>query len=81
VKQILSIITAAVVGVVLNLTVYLGEAVILTEGSFEISKVNFTNLAWVFVSVIAMKKFNIGMIKWIGCSAVFGLLMYFLQGI
>ena len=78
VKQILSVITAAVVGVVLNLTVYFGEAVVLTGGSYDFRHINFIHLAWVIVSVIAMKKFNIGMITWIAVSAVFGLLTYFL---
>lgn len=77
VKNILTITTAAVVGVVFNLTIYLGKAVVIPE-AFSLDAVQWPSLAWIFVSAIAMYKYNIGMIKWILASAVFGLCAYLL---
>ncbi len=77
VKEILALVTAAVVGVILNLTIYLGKAVIFpTEISF--TELDYISLAWTVVSFIAMYRFKINMITWIGVSAVFGLVYYLL---
>jgi chromate transporter len=78
VKALLSIVTAAVVGVVLNLTIYLGKAVIFpTELSLQ--GLDYVTLLWIVVSFFAMYRFKIGMITWIGVSALFGLTYYLLQ--
>lgn len=75
VKEILALVTAAVVGVVLNLTIYLGKAVILpTDISF--ARLDYISLGWTVVSFIAMYRFKVNMITWIGVSAVFGLGYY-----
>jgi chromate transporter len=75
VKEILALVTAAVVGVILNLTIYLGKAVIFpTNMSF--ASLDFVALAWTIISFAAMYRFKIGMITWIGISAVFGLVYY-----
>lgn len=75
VKEILALVTAAVVGVILNLTIYLGKAVIFpTKISF--SSLDNISLGWTVVSLIAMYRFKINMITWIGVSAVFGLVYY-----
>lgn len=75
VKEILSLVTAAVVGVVLNLTIYLGKSVIFPK---ELSLAGLDNitLGWTIVSFMAMYRFKVGMITWIGVSAVFGLVYY-----
>ena len=77
VKEILSIVTAAVVGVVLNLTLYLGKAVVL-PGGFHWSGIDFMAVIWVIVSFLAMYRFKISMINWICISALFGLAYYFI---
>lgn len=74
IKAILSIVTAAVVGVILNLTVYFGKAVVIREAA----TIDYFSLAWIIVSVVAMYRFKIGMIPWIGVSALAGLVMYLL---
>jgi chromate transporter len=75
VKEILALVTAAVVGVILNLTIYLGKAVIFpTDLSF--SGLDYISLIWVGISFVAMYRFKINMITWIGISAVFGLVFY-----
>ena len=79
IKQALTIVTAAVVGVILNLTIYLGKAVIVPQG-FEFGSLNFSTLVWVLVSFFALFRLKLNMMVWIGLSAVFGLCNFlFLQ--
>lgn len=75
VKEILSVVTAAVVGVVLNLTIYLGKAVVFPK-ELSFTGIDIVTLSWTLISFIAMYRFKIGMITWIGISAVFGLVYY-----
>ncbi len=71
-KSILSIITAAVVGVVLNLTLYFGRAVIFPNGlQFSL---DWFAVVWIISSLIALHRFKLNMILWIGVSALAGLL-------
>lgn len=77
VKAVLSVVTAAVVGVVLNLTVYFGRAVVFREGSDTLA-VDYFSLGWILVSLVAMYWFKVGMIPWIIVSALSGLAMYLL---
>jgi len=72
IKQALSIVTAAVVGIILNLTIYLGKAVIFPK-ELELAQIDFITLAWVIVSFVAMYRFKVNMLTWIGVSALFGL--------
>jgi len=76
IKQALSIVTAAVVGVVLNLTIYLGRAVIFPR-ELALMEADYMTLIWIVLSFIAMYRLKINMIPWIGVSAIFGLLTYF----
>jgi chromate transporter len=75
VKEILALVTAAIVGVVLNLTIYLGKAVIFPT-DFSLVGLDYISLLWVAISFVAMYRFKINMITWIGISAVFGLVYY-----
>jgi chromate transporter len=75
-KAVLSIITAAVVGVVLNLAVYLGRAVLFPAGEVQLNHLHWPSLVWVLVSVAALYRFKLNLILWIGVSAVAGLLYY-----
>lgn len=77
IKEILSLVTAAVVGVILNLTIYLGKAVVFPD-TFSLTNINYISLTWIIVSFIAMYRFKVGMITWIGISALFGLACYFI---
>jgi chromate transporter len=72
IKQALTLVTAAVVGVILNLTIYLGKAVIF-PANLALSEIDFPTLVWVVISFAALYRFKIGMIAWIGVSAIFGL--------
>lgn len=77
IKAILSLVTAAVVGVILNLTIYLGKAVVFPE-AFSLSGFDYIAFTWIIISFVAMYRFKIGMISWIGISACFGVLHYFI---
>lgn len=72
----LGLATAAVTGVVFSLALYFGKAVILpTPG-----QVAWLSLLWAVVSLLALQRFKIGMIIWIGVSMVAGLLKYVCTG-
>lgn len=75
IKQALSIVTAAVVGVILNLTIYLGKAV-LFPNKLSLDALNFWTLGWIIISFIALYRFKINMIIWIAISALFGLAQF-----
>lgn len=78
VKEVLALVTAAVVGVILNLTIYLGKAVIFPN-NISFQELDYISLIWIGVSLIAMFRFKINMIAWIGISSVFGLVYYLVQ--
>lgn len=80
VKEILSMVTAAVVGVVLNLTFYLGQAVIFPN-KFDIAYMDYLAIGWTIVSFFALYRFKIGMILWIGISALFGLISLLISNV
>jgi len=77
IKQALSLVTAAVVGVVLNLTIYLGKAVVF-PGELTFWQIDSITLSWIGVSFVAMYRFKVNMILWIGVSAASGLVHYLL---
>jgi chromate transporter len=63
------------VGVILNLTIYLGKAVVFP---FGFSSIDWFAVSWLVISFIAMFKFKLNMILWIGVSALAGLGYYLL---
>ncbi len=79
IKAVLSVVTAAVVGVVLNLAIYLARAVAFPKG-FNLNQANYFALAWIIVSLAALWRFKVNMILWIGISAVAGLAYYLVFG-
>jgi chromate transporter len=76
IKEILSLVTVAVVGVILNLTIYLGKAVIFPK-ELSFLEMDYIAVSWIIVSFIALYRFKINMIVWIGVSAFLGLVHYF----
>ena len=75
VKLALGFVTAAVVGVIANLTVFMAKAVLFPI-SISLNQINWFALIWIVLSVLAMKKFNINMMVWIGISALVGVAKY-----
>lgn len=75
IKQALTLVTAAVVGVILNLTIYLGKVVIFPK-EVSLPEIDISTSIWVVISFVAMYRFKINMMTWIGVSALFGLCNY-----
>lgn len=80
IQAILGVVTAAVVGVVLNLTVYFAQAVVF-PGGLRLQNLDLFSLAWIGISFLAMYRFKIGMIPWIGISALAGLVHHLLSSL
>lgn len=75
VKSVLQYATAAVTGVMLNLCIFLGRALIVPNPP----EILWWPLAWVLVSLAALQYFKVNMMTWIGVSVGAGLLKYALQ--
>lgn len=71
-KSLLGFITAAVTGVVLNLAVYFGIAVILPEPSHIV----WIPLAWIVISLFVLHFLKVHMILWLGISVLAGIVKY-----
>lgn len=71
VGSVLSLVTAAVVGVILNLTLFLGKDVLLPHGHFDA-----VALIWVLLCLFALAKGKINMAYLIAGSLLFGYLRY-----
>jgi chromate transporter len=78
VKKALSIITAAVVGVVLNLSIFLLLQVIF-KGGYQLSLLKWPETCWILISLLALQVFKRGMMEWLLVSAIFGLAVYFIR--
>lgn len=72
IRQLLSLVSAAVVGVILNLSIYLAKAIVIPTTSFQ--NFNYWAFAWILISLIALYRFKVNMIGWIGISALIGLI-------
>lgn len=75
VKNYLNIVTAAIAGVILSLTIYLLKAILYKPG-IGLEPQNWFNLAWIFISLFALYRLKINMVLWIGISAFAGLGYY-----
>lgn len=75
IKEMLALVTAAVVGVILNLTIYLSKAVIFPK-DLSIAGLDYITLSWTVISFFAIYRFKLNLIVWIGISAIFGLTHY-----
>ncbi|HSK12799.1 MAG TPA: chromate transporter, partial [Phnomibacter sp.] len=75
IKNVLTVITAAVVGVVLNLSIYLLIHVVYT-GPVGEGRLHVPHLIWMIVSFIALFRFRQNMIFWLFISALYGLVGY-----
>ena len=71
-KSVLSIVTAAVVGVVLNLTIYFGKAVLFPNGL--LFDPDWFSVIWLVLSFVVLFRFRMNMITWIFISAAAGFL-------
>jgi len=61
--------------VILNLTIYLGKAVLFPE-EVNLMGLDILTLVWIGISFVALYKYQFNMIAWIGVSALFGLVRW-----
>lgn len=78
VSGILKLVTAAVVGVILNLTVFLGKDVIF-HGGVSFAHADFISLVWVLISLLLLAKFRLNVIYLIFFSLLAGLVHYYFK--
>lgn len=77
VKTVLTFATAAVTGVILNLGLLFGKAVIMTSSMH----IEWIVLAWIVISFIFLQFRKVNMIAWIGVSLGIGIIRFILQGL
>jgi chromate transporter len=75
-KSVLTLITAAVTGVILNLTIYFGAVVIFPDRT---QHVDLVSVAWILISLLFLTRFKANIIFWILISAIFGIIKFVIQ--
>lgn len=76
VQGVLGFITAVVLGAILNLTLFLGKAVIFPSGSVALRQLDAISLGWVIVSFVLLRRLKVSVIQLIPLSIAFGLIRY-----
>jgi chromate transporter len=83
--RILQLVTAAIVGVILNLVIFLGKDVLFPvgkdvpfPGGLSLARLDVVALAWTIVSLLLLAKFRLNIIYLILLSIVFGYIRYLL---
>jgi chromate transporter len=79
IEGILLLITAVVVGAILDLTFFLGKAVILSSEVVGLKQINPLSLGWVMLSLLLLQRFKLKIIPLILLGVGFGLMRYFLS--
>ncbi|QNK64063.1 chromate efflux transporter [Pedobacter sp. PAMC26386] len=75
ISGVLKLVTAAVVGVILNLTIFLGKDVVF-PGGMALSHFDLVALIWIIISLFLMLKLKLNVVYLILMSLLFGLLRY-----
>jgi chromate transporter len=78
IEGVLALITAVVVGAILDLTLFLGKAVILSSEVVGLKHINPLSLGWVMLSLLLLQRFKLKIIPLILLGIGFGLMRYFL---
>jgi chromate transporter len=78
VEGVLGLITAVVAGAILDLTFFLGKAVIFPSGTIDIRHVDATSLGWLILSLLLIQKFKLKIVPLILLSVGLGLIRYVL---
>jgi chromate transporter len=78
IQRVLGLITAVVVGAILDLTLFLGKAVIFPSGKVAFRSLDAISLGWVILSLVLLRRFKLNVIHLIPLSVGLGLLRYLL---
>jgi chromate transporter len=76
IQGVLGLITAVVVGAILDLTLFLGKAVVFPSGVVVLRQIDAISLGWVIVSFVLLRKLKVSVILLIPLSIGFGLMRY-----
>jgi chromate transporter len=74
IQGILGLITAVVVGAILDLTLFLGKAVIFPSGRVALKQLDAISLGWVLLSLVLLHKFKLNLIYLLLLSIGVGLI-------
>jgi chromate transporter len=75
ISDLLKLVTAAIVGVILNLTIFLGKDVIFPRG-ISLTQINLFSLSWVVLCIVLIAKFRLNVIYIILLSIMVSLVHY-----
>jgi chromate transporter len=78
IQGVLGLITAVVVGAILDLTLFLGKAVVFPSGSVAFRRLDAISLGWIIISFVLLRKFKLSVIHLIPLSVGVGLIRYLL---
>jgi chromate transporter len=78
IEGVLMLITAVVVGAILDLTLFLGKAVVVSSEVVGLKQVNLLSLGWVMLSLLLLQRFKMKIIPLILLGIGFGSMRYFL---
>jgi chromate transporter len=78
IQGVLGLITAVVVGAILDLTLFLGKAVAFPSGTIALRRLDAISLGWVILSFVLLRRFKLNVIYLILLSGGFGLIRYLL---
>jgi len=76
IQGVLQLITAVVVGAILDLTLFLGKAVIFPSGTVTLRQLDAISLGWVVLSLVLLRRFKPNVIYLILLSIGVGLIRY-----
>jgi chromate transporter len=78
IKVVLELVTAVVVGAILDLTLFLGKAVIFPSGAVDLKGLDAVALCWVILSLVLLRGFKLNLLALILLSVGFGLARHWL---
>jgi chromate transporter len=76
IQGVLGLITAVVVGAILDLTLFLGRAVLFPSGPVALKRLDAFSLGWVTFSLVLLRRFKLNLIYLILLSAGAGFVRY-----
>lgn len=76
IQYVLSLVTASVVGVIVNLACYLGQGILFPQGISAWFAIDPFAFVWLLFSVFLLFKYRIGMLKLILLSLIYGFVLF-----
>ena len=76
IEGVLGLVTAVVLGAIMDLTLFLGKGVFFPRGALAINGLDWAALTWVAVSLVLLKRFKMNEMYVVLLSVTFGLIHY-----